>query len=62
MKVKQLLKFLQELPNENMEKEITFYDYQNNIAYDTPPVPTYVDLSDDTYLDFCFNMPENYKY
>ena len=62
MKVKQLLKFLQEIPDECMEKEVTYYDYQNNIAYNTPPIPTFVDLSDEKYLDFCFNMPEDYEY
>jgi len=59
MKVKQLLKFLQEeLTEEDLEKEIGFYDEKNRIMYDSPNKPTFVDLSDDKYLDFSFNLTD----
>jgi hypothetical protein len=57
MKAKELLELLNKLNPIELEKEITFYDYKNNIAHETPPMPFVVDLSDDEYLDLVFNYP-----
>ena len=59
MKVKDLLEYLNKLPKEILEKELTFYDYKNNIAYDSPTVPTVVDESDEKYLDLVFNYQDD---
>ena len=58
MKVKQLLEFITEETKKDknfLEKEITFYDFQNNVAHRTPDIVTCVDLSDDKYFDIVYN-------
>ena len=58
MKVIDLLNYLQALPSDSLNKELTFYDYKANIAYKTPTKPTVVDESDVHYLDLVFNYLE----
>ena len=55
MKVKELLDYLNKLPKEILEKELTFYDYKNNVTYATPDIPMVVDESDERYVDLVFN-------
>lgn len=61
MKVKDLLKLLQDEINKNKDfenKKITCYDFANNICYNTPDKPTFLDLSDENYLDIVFNIED----
>lgn len=58
MKVKVLLDFLKKLPQQDLEKEVTFYDNKLNQSYSTLSKPVIVDLNDDDYLDFVFNISE----
>lgn len=58
MLVKDLLEYLQDLPEETLNKELTFYDYANSKVYETPSVPTVVDESDEYALDLVFNYDE----
>ena len=55
MKVKELFEYLNKLPKEILEKELTFYDYKNNVTYATPAIPMVVDESDERYVDLVFN-------
>ena len=59
MKVIDLLNYLQTLPLDTLNKELTFYDYRTNIAYTTPQKPTVVDESDGHHLDLVFNYSQN---
>lgn len=56
MKLKELIKYLNSLPQSYSEKEITFYDYKSNICYATPNKVTVVDENDEKYIDFVFNI------
>ena len=60
MKVKDLLEYLNKLPKEMLEKELTFYDYENNVSYNTPAIPMVVDESDVSYLDLVFNYTKDW--
>lgn len=59
MKAKILLNFLKELSAQELEKEITFYDYKARISHQTASELIVVDLSDDKYLDLVFNIDED---
>lgn len=56
MKVKVLLDFLNELSPQDLEKEITFYDYIQNLSHSTLHKPVIIDLNNEKYLDFVFNI------
>lgn len=59
MRARVLLEFLNGLPAEALEKEVTFFNYQTNTAYPTLSKAMIVDLSDEEYLDFVFNIEED---
>jgi hypothetical protein len=62
MKVKELLKVLEEEMSKDInfgEKIINCYDFKSDRVYPTPENPTFVDLSDNEYLDIVFNLNEN---
>ena len=54
--LKKIRKDLNKLPKEILEKELTFYDYKNNVTYATPAIPMVVDESDERYVDLVFNF------
>lgn len=59
MKVKILKGYLNKLPPDFDNKEVTFMDYKTGMAYNTPDIVHVVDESDDKYLDFIFNYKES---
>lgn len=55
MKVSTLKNYLNRLPRDFDNKEITYRDYKTGIVYNTPEYIYVVDESDSEYLDFIFN-------
>lgn len=58
MKVRQLLEVLQNEVKKDVnfgEKEVTCYNSVTLKCHTTPDIPTFVDLSDEKYLDIVFN-------
>ena len=55
MKVSTLRNYLNRLPRDFDNKEITYRDYKTGTVYNSPEYVYVVDESDDEYLDFIFN-------
>lgn len=55
MNVATLKNYLNNLPKEYDNKEVTFFDYKASKAHATPQYIYVVDESDSKYLDFIFN-------
>lgn len=55
MKVSTLRNYLNRLPRDFDNKEVTYRDYKTGTVYDTPEYVYVVDESDSEYLDFIFN-------
>lgn len=58
MKVSTLKAYLNRLPKDYDNKEVTFFDYKTSIAHKTTDYIYVVDESDKQYLDFIFNYEE----
>lgn len=58
MQVQTLRNYLNRLPKEFDDKEITFYDYKTNKAYQTKEYVYVVDETDPNWLDFIFNYED----
>lgn len=58
MKVSTLKSYLNQLPKEFDNKEITFFDYKTSTAHKTTEYIYVVDENDENYLDFVFNHEE----
>ena len=59
MKVKILRGYLNKLPPDFDDKEVTFFDYKKGTVYDTPNTVYVCDESDSNYLDLIFNYDES---
>ena len=59
MKVKTLKGYLNKLPPDFDDKEVTIFDYRTGMVYDTPSTVYVVDESDEDYLDLIFNIKES---
>ena len=59
MKVKTLKGYLNKLPPDFDDKEVTIFDYRTGMVYDTPGTVYVVDESDEDYLDLIFNIKES---
>lgn len=58
MKVATLKAYLNRLPKDYDNKEVTFFDYKTSKAHKTTEYIYVVDENDENYLDFIFNYEE----